>query len=110
MNNRNLNSKFLKYLLLVVTSTFSWVTYSQVAGDQPEVHTVVYKNIGWTKLKLYIFQSPEHNYQEQFPAVVFFHGGGWGGGNAWQFVPQCKYLAERGWWQNVEYVRGRATL
>jgi len=96
MNNRNLNSKFLKYILLVVTSTFSWVTYSQVPGDQSEVHTEVYKNIGWTKLKLYIFQPPEHNYQKQFPAVVFFHGGGWGGGHAWQFVPQCKYLAERG--------------
>jgi acetyl esterase/lipase len=45
---------------------------------------------------LYIFQPSVHNYQEQPPAAVFFHGGGWGGGHAWQFVPQCKYLAELG--------------
>jgi acetyl esterase/lipase len=96
MDNRKLNYKFLKYLLLIVTSTFSWVTYSQVPEDQPEVHTKVYKTIGWTKLKLYIYQPSEHNDQEQLPSVVFFHGGGWGGGHAWQFVPQCKYLAERG--------------
>jgi len=96
MDNRKLNYIFLKYLLLVVTSTFSWVTYSQVTGNQPEVHKKVYKTIGRTELKLYIFQPSEHNYQEQLPAIVFFHGGGWGGGHAWQFVPQCKYLAERG--------------
>jgi acetyl esterase len=96
MDNRKLNYKFLKYLLLVVTSTFSYITYSQVPGDQPEVHTKIYKTIGWTKLKLYIFQPSEHDDPEQLPSVVFFHGGGWGGGHAWQFVPQCKYLAERG--------------
>ena len=96
MDNRKLNYIFLKYLLLVVISTFSWVTYSQVPGDQPKVHTKVYKTIGWTNLKLYIFQPSVHNYQEQPPAAVFFHGGGWGGGHAWQFVPQCKYLAELG--------------
>jgi acetyl esterase len=96
MDNRKLKYKFLKYLLLVVINTFSWVTYSQVQEDQLEVHTEVYKTIGWTKLKLYIYQPSEHNDQEQLPSVVFFHGGGWGGGHAWQFVPQCKYLAERG--------------
>ena len=96
MDKRKLKYKFLKYLLLVVINTFPWVTYSQVPGDQPEVHTKVYKTIGWTKLKLYIYQPSEHNDQEQLPSIVFFHGGGWGGGHAWQFVPQCKYLAERG--------------
>ena len=91
-----MNYKLVKYLFLVVISTFTWLTYSQVPGDQPEVQTMVYKTIGWTKLKLYIYQPAERNDLEQLSAVVFFHGGGWGGGHAWQFVPQCKYLAERG--------------
>ena len=92
----NVIHKLFKYLFLVVISTFSWLTYSQVPGDQSEVQTKVYKTIGRTKLKLYIYQPSERNALEQLPAVVFFHGGGWGGGHAWQFVPQCKYLAERG--------------
>lgn len=91
-----MNNRLFKYLFLVVISTFSWLTNSQVLGDQPLVKTKVYKAIGWTKLKLYIYQPSERNELEKLPAVVFFHGGGWGGGHAWQFTPQCKHLADRG--------------
>ena len=91
-----MNYKLFKYIFLLVISTFTWLSYSQVPSDQPEVQTMIYKTIGWTKLKLYIYQPTERNNLEQLSAVVFFHGGGWGGGHAWQFVPQCKYLAERG--------------
>jgi acetyl esterase/lipase len=56
----------------------------------------IYKAIGWTKLKLYIFQPSGHNDQEQLPAIVFFFGGGWAGKHITQFVPQCEYLAKRG--------------
>jgi acetyl esterase/lipase len=88
--------RLLKFVFIYVIGTFTLMTYSQVTRNQPVMQEKVYKIIGRTKLKLYIYQPAERNDLEQLSAVVFFHGGGWGGGHAWQFIPQCKYLAERG--------------
>jgi acetyl esterase len=90
-----MNHKLFKYVFLHVINTFTLITYSQVSGNQPVMQEKVYKTIGLTKLKLYIYQPSELNNLEKLPAIVFFHGGGWAGGHAWQFIPQCKYLAER---------------
>jgi acetyl esterase/lipase len=54
----------------------------------------VYKTVGDVELKIHIFE-PEGG-GERRPAIVFFFGGGWVGGNPGQFYPQCKYLASRG--------------
>jgi acetyl esterase len=91
-----MNSKLCKYFFLVMVSTFTWLAYSQVPGNQPVMEKKVFKTIGLTKLKLYIYRPSEQNRSEKLPVIVFFHGGGWAGGHAWQFTPQCKYLAERG--------------
>ena len=88
--------KLFNYLFLVVICAFTGLTYSQVPGNDPVMQTKVYKTIGLTKLKLYIYQPSERNDMEKLPAIVFFHGGAWSGGHAWQFIPQSKYLAERG--------------
>jgi acetyl esterase len=88
--------KLFNYLFLVVISSFTGLTYSQVPGSEPVMQTKVYKTIRSTKLKLYIFQPSVRNDMERLSAIVFFHGGAWAGGNAWQFIPQCKYLAESG--------------
>lgn len=55
-----------------------------------------YKNIDGVNLKLWIFNPPNHNNSDKIPAIVFFFGGGWQGGTPEQFVPHCRYLAERG--------------
>lgn len=55
----------------------------------------VYKEIGDTKLKLWIF-SPGEKASSPRPAIVFFFGGGWRSGSPSQFVPQSEYLAKRG--------------
>lgn len=91
-----MNYKLFKYIFLYVISTFTLITYSQVSSDQSVMLEIVYKTIGLTKLKLYIYQPSERNNLEKLPAIVFFHGGAWAGGHAWQFIPQCKYLDERG--------------
>jgi hypothetical protein len=55
-----MTNKLTKLLLLVVISMLTSVTYSQAPKDQPAPLTVmktkVYKTIGLTRLKLYIFQ------------------------------------------------------
>jgi acetyl esterase len=92
----NLKYKLFNYLFLIVISSFTGLTYSQVQGNEPVMQTMVYKTIRSTKLKLYIFQPSVRNDMEKLPAIVFFHGGAWSGGHAWQFIPQCKYLTELG--------------
>ena len=96
MSKRKLNYEFLKYLLLVVIIVLPHFNCSRAPKERPGMEKKVYKTIGFTKLKLYIYQPSERNDLEKLPAIVFFHGGAWAGGRAWQFVPQCKYLAERG--------------
>jgi acetyl esterase len=92
----NMKYKLFIFLLLVVISSFTGLIYSQVPDNGYVMQTKVYKTIRLTKLKLYIFQPSVRNDMEKLPAIVFFHGGAWSGGYAWQFIPQCKYLAERG--------------
>jgi acetyl esterase len=68
--------------------------------DQPSTiqgaESRIFKTIGDTKLRLHIFQPSRINDSSRLPAIIFFFGGGWQGGRVTQFVPQCRYLAERG--------------
>ncbi|MHC4995549.1 MAG: alpha/beta hydrolase [Planctomycetota bacterium] len=57
---------------------------------------MVYKTVGDTQLKLYIFNPKNHNPAKPKPAIVFFFGGGWRSGTPGQFEQQCRYLASRG--------------
>lgn len=55
----------------------------------------VYRKVGPTELKVWIF-SPPVKPSKPAAAIVFFFGGGWTGGSPTQFVPQSRALAERG--------------
>ncbi|MFP6886251.1 MAG: alpha/beta hydrolase fold domain-containing protein [Opitutales bacterium] len=58
---------------------------------------VAYKEASRSKLILNIFYPDGHDpKKEKRPAIVFFFGGGWNGGNPGQFGPHCEYLASRG--------------
>ena len=65
----------------------------------PEItsdYTVVYKKVGESELRMWMFMPPGQNSDKNTPAAVFFFGGGWNSGSPSQFVPQCEYLASRG--------------
>jgi acetyl esterase/lipase len=55
-----------------------------------------YKKVGGIPLKLYLFNPQKHRKGDSRPAVVFFFGGGWNGGNPAQFQRHCEYLRSRG--------------
>jgi acetyl esterase len=57
---------------------------------------VTYKNVGETKLNLYVYYPPGHKSTDKRAAIVFFFGGGWTNGSPVQFEQHCKHLAERG--------------
>lgn len=64
--------------------------------DLPGSRAEVYKTIGDTKLKIYIYEPKSHKANAKKPAIVFFFGGGWRGGTPKQFQEHCRYLASMG--------------
>ena len=56
----------------------------------------VYRTVGDVELKMYFCNPEGHTADDERPAIVFFFGGGWRGGSPQQFLPHCRYLAERG--------------
>ena len=58
--------------------------------------THVYKSINGVNLRLHVFDPPNHAPSTRRPAILFFFGGAWTHGTVEQFVPQARYLAERG--------------
>ena len=86
--------------LVILINIFSSVTYSQLPGEETSsvftMKTMIYKTIGSTELKVYIYRPIGLKKNDRLPAIIFFFGGGFDGGKVTQFVPQCKYLAEQG--------------
>ena len=64
--------------------------------DFPEAVTEIYKTVGPTELKAWLFRPPDLQETDARPAIVFFFGGGWSGGTPAQFGEHCAYLADRG--------------
>ena len=75
-------------MLLVLAST--------AVAAKPEGKPHVYKTIGQRELTLYVTTPDDWKPSDRRPAIVFFHGGGWVGGQPGQFTEHSKYLASRG--------------
>ena len=58
--------------------------------------TFVYKTIGDTELRLYVFNSADHKASYKAPAAVFFYGGGFLFGDIRRYQTQATHLALRG--------------
>ena len=55
-----------------------------------------YKSTKQANLHLNIFKPEDWKPGDSRPAIVFFFGGGWTGGNPSQFAPHCQHLASKG--------------
>lgn len=66
------------------------------AEDVTPDKTVTYKQVGDVVLKLHVFNPPGRSLPSKNPAIIFFFGGGWLGGDPSQFYNQSAYLASRG--------------
>lgn len=58
--------------------------------------TLIYKTVGDQPLKMLVDKPADWQASDKRPAIVFFFGGGWVGGNVRQFQRHCAYLASRG--------------
>ncbi|QDU88860.1 Carboxylesterase NlhH [Pirellulimonas nuda] len=74
------------------------------AGNAPPVQSaevkpdrlVVYKSVDGVELKLHAFEPDGLMPSDRRPAIVFFFGGGWNGGDPKQFYQQAEALAGQG--------------
>jgi len=82
--------------LCAVIMQTSLIAGTSVFGGPPAGDERIYKTIEGRQLKLYVTKPDDWKASDNRPAVVFFHGGGWVGGQPGQFTEHCKHLAERG--------------
>lgn len=57
---------------------------------------ILYKQIDTTKLYMDAYYPETLETTKEYPAMVFFFGGGWNGGSVEQFEPHAKYFSKRG--------------
>ncbi|MDX1637915.1 MAG: alpha/beta hydrolase [Balneolaceae bacterium] len=89
----NWNRLFVTTAFVLAISLTGFRSAAQV--QQPD-SIVVYKTVGDIELELHLFFPQHHSPEGKTPAILFFHGGGWKGGNPTHFYPQSRYLARRG--------------
>lgn len=71
------------------------VAKGEAALPQP-TEKRIYKEIGGTKLEIWIYKPADWKATDQRSAIVFYHGGGWRNGSPSAFSRQSAKLAERG--------------
>lgn len=95
-----MNAQILKKKTFVALWFIACLYAMPADARSPEDFTpdeqVAYKTIGDVTLKLHIFYPEGHKPSDKRPAVIFFHGGAWKGGNPYAFYPHSEYLASRG--------------
>ena len=85
----------LRIFFLVIITTLAMV-HSSLGFTEPTGPKHIYKKVGDRELRLYVTKPSDWAADDRRPAIVFFHGGGWTGGNPGQFNEFAKYYATRG--------------
>ena len=85
--------------LFILISSLIFINTIGSAQEQ-----VVYKEVNATKLMMDVYCPDKIDSSKVYPAMVFFFGGGWVGGDRFQFINQAKYFSKRGLiWFLVDY-------
>ena len=80
---------------LLVLSLCSFTHAQRVSGPAGKIFT--YKEVDGVKRELEVYFPERHDAaRKTVPGIIFFHGGGWGGGSRDAFKYQCAYFASRG--------------
>ena len=81
-----MNSKRLIFLLPIII-------FSSICSAQEQF---LYKQIDTTKLFMEVYYPENVDSSKTYPAMVFFFGGGWTGGDKSHFLNHAKYFSKRG--------------
>ncbi len=82
-------------LILLTLSLFNLAHAQRVSGPAGKVYTYKETDEGRRELEVY-FPKDHSTAKKPVPGIIFFHGGGWGGGSRDAFKYQCAYFASRG--------------
>ena len=84
------------FFLLLIGMPLALVARAERVSAPPgKVHA--YKEVDGEKRELEIYFPEGHDPSgDPVPGIIFFHGGGWGGGSRAAFGYQCQYFASRG--------------
>ncbi len=86
--------------LLILIKLLAAVAISPLQAYPPKIEGAteyVYKSVDGVDLKIWVFSPSSSDVNAApVPAMLFYFGGGWHGGNPEQFTAQSQYLAERG--------------
>ena len=80
-----MNSKQFLFLIFLVFSSL---------GNAQEVF--LYKQIDTTKLFVEVYKPEAMDPSKSYPAMVFFFGGGWNGGDRYHLLHHARYFSKRG--------------
>lgn len=82
---------------LICASLMVIMVMNAYSQQKQDFTTYTYKTIQDTlSLQLDVFMPEEVQADDKRPVMVFFHGGGWVGGNRSLMHRQCRYFAKRG--------------
>ncbi|WP_345006809.1 alpha/beta hydrolase [Snuella lapsa] len=82
--------------LIIWINFLGCISYAQTSIPEIQPEAIVYKSVDTIKLHLHIYRPQNFNKNKIYNCIVFFHGGGWNGGNYKAFQRQSRYLASRG--------------
>lgn len=88
--------KNLFFILLIVFSIFNSYGQEKSFEELEGADIRIYKTVDGVDLKMSIIYPEDYKKGKKYPAVVFFFGGGWNGGNVHQFEQHCHFLASKG--------------
>jgi len=74
----------------------AWILLAAPGGAGSVGEPMVYKTAEGKSLSLYVVKPADWKSSDRRPAIVFFHGGGWTGGQPTQFNEHCGHFAARG--------------
>ena len=82
----------MKFELLLSFVSGMLFTYSLCSAQEQ----ILYKQIDTTQLFMEIYSPPQVDSSVSGPAMIFFFGGGWVGGNRSHFIHHARYFSQRG--------------
>lgn len=85
--------QFLYLLFSCAAEEPDFVLPGNASTDQ---ETFIYKSVDSINLEMKVFYPENMIAGKNYPAIVFFHGGGWRSGDTRQFEPHANYLSSRG--------------
>lgn len=94
--HKPLSFTFVLFSVMLVLTSCARTTAIPARIRTPSGERYVYKVIGNQELDLFVYLPPEEKRNDHMPAILFFHGGGYTSGSAYQFEHQSQHFASLG--------------